>query len=376
MEAQANVDIPRQEDLRKKVLEELIEQNDSQFNIEFSGYLSNHLLHGLVALYKLGASSARLKEFFTVYSHNQLEEVIPSQHEINKSNWKEFLGKKRGYRDYCDFFQSEASLKGTNEMINEYFPQLMEGLSGAAFHGLIQLGYAIESGIDKIICSGFAYLAYAYHSLGKLTNPSKNKPSDLRSSSFFALLKQVHDDNSFKGIFEQGTRFQDRMRILDHVNIAKWDLPEDSIPANIDIEVALQHFLRVTVELFAFTKSSNDFFLLHAITSFQALEIVLSKVKDRNIQVGALRYFWKAVVAVYICQGLPTVRNSQDTELSPEQIPEWKDLIETVIACNDEHLIKLVYVCYRKEKSGSLLYRYACWKAITTVLHGKDWEYE
>jgi len=360
----------RQED-RKQVLEELI-QNGTRYHIDYSGYLSNHLVHGLVALYKLGASSTRLKEFYSTYVLS-LEPSIPSQHEINSSNWKEFLGTRQGYRDYCDFFRSEASSKGTNEMLNEYFPQLIEGLSGSAFHGLIQLGYAIESGIDNIICDGIAYLAFAYHSLGKLNNPSENKPADLQSSSCLAILKQVHDNTAFKGIFEPDMRFQDKMKMLDYVNIAKYDLPEDFVPTTVDIDAVVQLFLRVTVELFAFTKDSNDFFLLHGVTSFQALKVVLSKIEDRRTQIEALRYFWKAAVATYICQGMPTIRDSQETEIHSAQIPEWKELIETVIACDNEHLIKLVYVCHREEERGSLLYRFTCWKAITTVLNGKGY---
>ncbi len=49
--------------------------------------------------------------------------------------------------------------------MRQHFPQLMGGISGAALHGLNQLGYAIESADPIMLPQGIAYLAFTNRAL-------------------------------------------------------------------------------------------------------------------------------------------------------------------------------------------------------------------
>jgi hypothetical protein len=55
---------------RVNLLHKLLQNNTSRYHIEYGGYLSNHLSHGLVALYKLGASEKLIQQFNEDYAIN------------------------------------------------------------------------------------------------------------------------------------------------------------------------------------------------------------------------------------------------------------------------------------------------------------------
>ncbi len=54
--------------------------------------------------------------------------------------------------------------------LNEYVPTLLEGISGMAFHGVIQLGYGLEVMDGPNVAEGLAYWTYCYTSVGKVKN--------------------------------------------------------------------------------------------------------------------------------------------------------------------------------------------------------------
>lgn len=43
-----------------------------------------------------------------------------------------------------------------------FFPRLAGGLSGAAFHGVIHVGYGVRSECEQLVCEGLAYLHHSY----------------------------------------------------------------------------------------------------------------------------------------------------------------------------------------------------------------------
>lgn len=110
----------------KSDLHALLEYNRLQYHMEYRGkvlYCSINLLQralstmqrivslssltfyrmALVSLQQMGAGTQRMKEFFEEYSRN-LEPAIGSQGIINETNWTYFLGQKRYFADYRDFF--------------------------------------------------------------------------------------------------------------------------------------------------------------------------------------------------------------------------------------------------------------------------------
>ena len=53
-----------------------------------------------------------------------------------------------------NFFQGRIREAGFDAVLHDWVPVLMPGLAASAFHALIRLAYAIDSGIeDEIACA-------------------------------------------------------------------------------------------------------------------------------------------------------------------------------------------------------------------------------
>jgi len=153
--------------------------------IHANGRFANHMPHALVALDRLGASSARIKEWAEGYAKRAPQkELPPSEHRVNRANWLSFRGKQEAYPDLLEFFQKETERLGdSRKVVREYLPQLVEGEAGQALHGIILLGYCSQIGEPWLISSGLAYLTYCYMSLGKLGELGANDSRTGKGSS-------------------------------------------------------------------------------------------------------------------------------------------------------------------------------------------------
>src|SRR3954452_1612440 len=84
-----------------------------QFSAEFPQFLANHLPMVIVALHRLGASDARLGEFFEFYRvSNHLVAMPPPVAPIERATWTAALGDRSRERDYRTFFTAEVGRLG------------------------------------------------------------------------------------------------------------------------------------------------------------------------------------------------------------------------------------------------------------------------
>ncbi|XP_062518137.1 uncharacterized protein LOC134193324 [Corticium candelabrum] len=102
------------------------------------------------------------------------------------------------------------------------------------------------------------------------------------------------------------------------------------------------------IALYAQSSNDDDFFLLHGVTSVWALRRMLQYF-DSNIQlIQILVAFLKALLSVYIMQGMPALVGNSVLAVS---LPSWTDIIEKTMDCgNDEHKYKVVYTCCEADK--------------------------
>jgi len=91
-----------------------------------------------------------------------------------------------------------------------------------------------------------------------------------------------------------------------------------------------------------YASSSDDFFLLHAVTGTHSFRYLLPYLGDENTQLQCIRYLWKALLAIYIIQGRIEVTSFK--ELIEDW--DWKEIIALTIKSDDEHVLKFVYTCY------------------------------
>jgi hypothetical protein len=338
-------------------LNELLKKNISRFDIEYGGYLSNHMSHGLIALYKLNASSSRIESFYNNYAFvrthvGKLEPMIPpdSNVHITDNNWKDWLGKKVNYMNLVDYFTNGLEdVSHSRTLVSQYYPILSKGLAGAALHGMIDLGYGLEVMNNTTIIEGLAYSVYCYYSMGDISN-------DPSETDLIQTLQKVQNDSRVQDIirneFTEDMGFQVKMRYMstNHADL----LQQYDLKLSED-----DNLFSVLVEMWnsvvkAYASSNDDFFILHCVTGARAFQMIFSQLTNPVDQKLGLQYLWKTVVAAFICQGCPSIDESKWTINDPSEIPEWEPIIAKAIEepadkHEDEHLIKLVFVCHAND---------------------------
>ena len=89
---------PRQETGSEAELDRLL-INGREFSAEFPQFLANHLPMVIVALHRLGATGARLAEFFANYRDaNRLVPMPPAVAPIERAHWTAALGDRNRAR--------------------------------------------------------------------------------------------------------------------------------------------------------------------------------------------------------------------------------------------------------------------------------------
>jgi hypothetical protein len=259
---------------------------------------------------------------------------------INPQNWKEFLGKRKYYQDYVDFFENEVKQKGVKRVIKEYFAILVEGISGAAFHPTIHLGYGFEGEYTPNVVDGLAYMSFAFNSLGKVNAEHKPANSDPN-----IILKRVQMERKFdRSMFEGIIHFESRMKkLIDSVGSDYLDQYDLFVPQCSDSNKVIDTLTLWTLEIFART-GYRDFFLLHGVTAFRSLKAILNHIDDNSIKLQSLRYFWRAHLCVYIIQRRPPLNFNNEREV----FISWDDVITEALTLSDEHVIKVVMVCKKE----------------------------
>lgn len=419
-----------QEQERRSTLCQLLARNRSEFDIEYGGYLSNHMSHYLVALYELGASKERLEKAYEDYSTDtKLEPARPPTTTITTDTWRDYRGKKSHYLDLVAFFSQELEQLGVRATLRRYVPDLLEGVCGSAFHGVIQLGYALEVMDVPNIAEGLAYFTYSFYSLGHpKTNASATgdeaAATTLRPSDVMALLDRVRQDARFDEVFTGDSKklgFQKRLHLLAaHDGIASYDLDfrplilgrhdDVSSTRRSRIEALIDLFMLSALKVFA-SSGYQYFFVLHLVTAFRALKVTLAALcglsqveedvsdDDSELVSSAFGYFWRSVVCSYIAVDRPVVsdvtpdaiKHDEDeakkekenaTSERRKAMSSWADVVAEVMPSHDEHLVKLVFVCWKEAHEHRHGKEQNCWgdyflhAAINTALRFHDtWHY-
>src|SRR4029453_2239877 len=126
-----------------------------------SGF-SMHLPMVLIALFRMGATSARLDA--AAASSTRIPEARPeATRPIDAASWERELGKQRTFVPYRTLFAAELERAPIAAVLSRFLPRLLEGMAAAGFHALIRLSYGLDLGSREQIAAGLAYLASALH---------------------------------------------------------------------------------------------------------------------------------------------------------------------------------------------------------------------
>ncbi|MBD8512746.1 questin oxidase family protein [Photobacterium sp. WH77] len=291
--------------------------NGLQFDPIYGPELSNHLPMALVALARCGASPLQLQHFYQKYT--------PQLQPIRQGNPTQETAPELGIRDsFAAFyrqFRQHIAAQGVVSVLHEWLPVLLPGLATSAFHGLIRLSYAVETGESDEIAVSLAYWASEYQALGELHFTEQYQAETQLEQACEAFRHYA---------FQPGI-------IVDRVNEVVHHAAYQSIAAVPD-DLTESDIARLTIRAYL---ASNDFTLLHGVTGFDALLQLMPFLPDRRL---ALAYYWQGYVAAFCStQDRPFPNQPQPSSIEPD----WVAWFSTVATLSDDHSIKLTYSCSR-----------------------------
>lgn len=445
--------------------------NDKTYNIEFHGYLSNHVKHAIIALDKLDAPDERIQEYWNGYTQLTpyslaLDKLHPSSwygDEANLSSsssfvctdkeWKEWRGNKVHWQEMVKFLDRQgmqvlidgthddndneneggaAIIASAHQLVRKYVPDLLPGIGGALAHGTIHLGWAIDANNYWMILEGLAYLNFCYLPIetkelqSNAIDESSPTESILRiakefwkdtksdhhgndgerslQESWIEVVKSKYDENFHPELVPAGFQWQ-LAKVLNEPHDVAVKLP--SWFHTLPMDELFEKLYKTIVLIYLGTRTGNDvenderqqimngnFIVLHLLTSLWGLEQVCRVIisdgteatlqqkgtksdddndddvdeKERMIR-QALEYYWSVAICLLSTSsnGFPTVDQIEkvldDFPVSSDEVSassfDWTDVVRRGCAEEEEHNIKLVYVC------RELWQRYGPWKGFS-----------
>ena len=289
---------------------------------EFDGGLSNHLPMALVALDRLGASPDRLTGFAVEYEQRLELLAEPGLRDSGPLDdaWVHDLSTYAAYPRLQGHFLASLKSVGRERVLRSALPQLLPGLAAASFHGLIRTAYAIESGHLPELAAGLAFWACRYAPLVATLPPD----GDESASKWLAdLASQPLPSGSDEGLI------LDRMRAVAAAPAFGRAVGRLKMGPDVVAQLA-----SIAVDRYL---ASNDFTVLHLMTSLHALRVLLAYVDD---PVAAIRWYAPAFAAGIVASGVGLESSAVQRLPRP-----WSDICAEAVRSDDDHLIKLVYTC-------------------------------
>lgn len=304
-----------------------------RYDAEYGQRLSNHLPMLLVALHRLGASDDRLAAASTSYAH-KLQAMPPPQAWQAGDPWREPLGQPAAWPRYRDLFATWLQEEGAGETLRQALPALLPGCGAAAFHGLIRTAYAVDAAHRAELAHALAYWASRWLDLG-VDDPSggdQTAGGTGRQGDPAPLLKVA--------AAVPGVAASPSGTIVERMHHAAWQpgFAQAVSPLRLD-ENTLPRLARQAAQLYA---RSGDFSVLHLVTSAWALRVLLPFVDDLQ---PALAGYWRAYAAA-----AASVSGRLEITRAPAPLP-WPQIIQTALASDDEHLVKLVHACQQEQQA-------------------------
>ena len=310
---------------------------------EHAGGLTNHLPMTLVALDRLGADEARLSSFLARHSP-RLAPAPQAQAWPAGDPWPDRLGQPRAWPVYRALFAEWIEQEGATDMLGQVLPQLMPGVSAAAFHGLIRTACAIRSGHKAELADALAYWACRHQRLGDVHNPLAGTSRAPATDDPVTLLRELRAGRSRAALISQ--------QMVD----AARDGRVNRTAARLYVDEGTpQRLARAAAFAYAHTGS---FIALHLVTGTHAMRVVARFVDE---PLTAWAWYWQAFAHAVVAARLQPVPRAP--------LRTWKTLVSHALASDDEHVIKLVDSCREEDtayaRRSDTLWREAASQAVS-----------
>ena len=326
---------------------QLIVAARDKYHCEYDGYLTNHLLHFMVALEALGASEVNIR---TAYDH-YVQRLEPAQPARPVGDWRDWEGENDNFLGLVHYFQAMPQLDAAH--LEPVFDCVAKDVWGAAFHGIIHLGWAVRGRDDALLPEGLAYLVGYSRRKGAehaaAPPPPTGAPATidelLATAAAVPNVPFVKGDHSFdEGLRAIETELGRRDGFVD-VDLSGL-LTLEELATAVDTQL-----MPSALNLHEQT-GARDFFVLHGVTSLYALLQLLRSELVTSVELGRrlVQHWWRGVLLTYVRQGRPELSPLQqgDNGGGEKELGQYLQRILT----EDEHLTKLALVCKEHNRLG------------------------
>jgi hypothetical protein len=240
------------------------------------------------------------------------------------------VGTPAAYPDLVLYFDDEIENHGVTDTLRTHLEPLVGGVSGAAFHGVIRLAYALDAESPKRVGAGLAYMAANATFLAPLED------GDATSDDPLSLLKQLAATREWSTA-PSAALISDKMRwVADQAEF-------QTVASSLVVDAATQERLAdVALALYATT---DNFTALHGVTGLEALSRLRPYVDDLE---RFDRASFQALAAAYLSIGAPSLWSSERlVDWSHSTTLEVSAIEERASLSDDEHVAKIVFTSKR-----------------------------
>ena len=311
---------------RRAVLHRLLD-DALAYGPEHGQGMASHLPMALAALDGLGAHEAQMRSFMAHYARRLERVALPRGGVKPVDDWKRLRGRFEAYETLRASFARLLARDGSDAVLRDAVPALVDGVSGAAFHGPIRVAHAVESDHDGELAAGLAYWAARWEPL-----PAPG-PAVARIDGVAAWLdaidaRRVAVDPAWRASAPLiSARMQQAALTPPYVELAGALAVDGVAPAAL-----LRDLARSCAARYAAT---GNFTVLHMATASRALRVLARWLPTTPAALAPLLH---AVAAAELAaRAAPLRHDAVDAE------PDWDDVRRRACASDDDHVIKLVH---------------------------------
>ncbi|GAB2930633.1 questin oxidase family protein [Streptomyces mayteni] len=299
---------------------------------EFEGWLTNHAPMAVEALARHG-QEARVHRWVDLY-RDRLEDRPSGFGRITADNWQTALGDARHLTDWAEYFGTLLTERPWRDVLAEWWPRLLPGITSAATHPVIRVGHAVR----VLLAEGETgpRLAELAHGLGYWAARYEPLPADL-----VALLAPGSPDEALRAVPlvpEQSGGIRARLAQLDRLpDWATTSAGEGAAGEGTAVVERLGGLVRAATGYYATHGHGEPVMLVHAATAPNAVLRTLPALPP-ELWPASLAAAWKASAGVVAAYGPP----AGPTAPADAGGQDPAELFERAAAHGDEHAIKLV----------------------------------
>lgn len=323
-----------QVDCMDATLSELLDAN-AGFDLAARG-TTNHCPMALVALSRMGASPARLHEFFAMWERKYALPAPRVDVTIDRRDWSRELGNPAAFgalrATYLDWMADDGPIP----VITQVLSAVPFAPATGAFHALIRLAYGIEAAHAGEMAAGLAALAASHLPIAVPVDGRRRAESV--DAAFYEAARAMANDPV------PGNSITARLRAV--ANDARFQQAVLAPPAT---SLLLDDVARAAIAAYWRT---GDFTVLHTVTGTHAARILFAQLPDSLVE-QLLPALWIA-----LCTAYATVRKPSDVEPDvPGVEGDWSEACRLAVLSDDDHVVKMTYTCLcEHRRNASALY--------------------